>query len=187
MSTDAHIYAHHLTPGNLLVKFNILKGIIPYRIGIGFDSHCLKKGRRLILGGIEIKFHLGLSGHSDADVLLHALIDALTGALGMPDIGTLFPDNDPKYQNASSEKLLKIVLDKVKQKRWQVAQIDTVIICDQPKLTDHFPSVRNHLSKKLNIPSDRIGLKAKTTEGTRIALPEKSISALVTALLVPQR
>lgn len=161
--------------------------MIPYRIGIGFDSHCLKKGRRLILGGTEIKFHLGLSGHSDADVLLHALIDAITGALALPDIGTLFPDTNPQYQNADSRKLLKTVLKKVKQKRWRVAQIDAILICDQPTLTNHIPEIRSHIASILKIPLDRIGIKAKTTEGTLIALPAKSITALAIALLILQK
>ncbi len=133
---------------------------------------------------MEIKFHSGLSGHSDADVLLHALIDAIAGALALPDIGTLFPDTDPQFQNADSGVLLKTILKKVKRWHWHIAQIDAILVCDQPQLASHFPAMRSHLSRTLKIPFDRIGLKAKTTEGTFIALPKKSISALVITLLV---
>lgn len=161
-----------------------LKGTGLFRLGIGFDAHRFKRGRRLLLGGMEIDFQLGLSGYSDADVLLHALIDAIAGALALPDIGTLFPDSDPKYQDADSEELLRIVLKKIKRIHWQIAQIDAILICDQPRLNPYIPAIRNHLASLLKLNPDRIGLKAKTTEGTQIALPQKSISAIVISLLV---
>ncbi|MGQ9707522.1 MAG: 2-C-methyl-D-erythritol 2,4-cyclodiphosphate synthase [bacterium] len=164
-----------------------MKGKLPYRIGIGFDAHQFKRGRRLRLGGTEIDFHLGLFGYSDADVLLHALIDALTGALALPDIGTLFPDSDPKYKHADSQQLLRNVLKRIKQTHYQIAQIDAILICDQPKLTPHIPAIRHHLASLLKVPQDRIGLKAKTTEATRIALPRKSISVILIAFLVLKR
>ncbi|MCX7732036.1 MAG: 2-C-methyl-D-erythritol 2,4-cyclodiphosphate synthase [candidate division WOR-3 bacterium] len=156
---------------------------LPWRIGIGFDAHRLKKGRKLMLGGTEIPSAYGLAGHSDADVLLHALIDGLLGALALPDIGQQFPDTDPAFRNADSRQLLKTVLRMVRQKGYRLLQLDSTLVTDRPKLASHIPDIRQNLARLLKIPENRIGIKAKTTEGTRLALPEKSISALVTVLL----
>jgi 2-C-methyl-D-erythritol 2,4-cyclodiphosphate synthase len=161
-----------------------LNNLIPYRIGLGFDAHRLKKGRKLILGGTEIAFNYGLAGHSDADVLLHALIDALLGALALPDIGTLFPDTDPRFRNMDSRKLLKGVLSRINRTKYRIAQIDSVLICDQPQISPVVNQIRQNLSTLIKVRADCIGIKAKTTEGTRLALPGKSISVLVIALLV---
>jgi len=163
-----------------------LKGNIPFRIGIGLDAHQLKKGRQLLLGGVRIPFTLGLDGHSDADVLIHALIDALCGTLGLPDIGTQFPDTDPKYHNADSRELFKTVLAQITRAGYRIAQIDAILVCDLPKLSPYVPEIRKSLARLTKIPDDLIGIKAKTTEGTRLALPQKSITALVTVLLVTQ-
>ncbi|MEO0021104.1 MAG: 2-C-methyl-D-erythritol 2,4-cyclodiphosphate synthase [candidate division WOR-3 bacterium] len=156
---------------------------LPWRLGIGFDAHCLKKGRKLMLGGTEIPAAYGLAGHSDADVLLHALIDGLLGALALPDIGQLFPDTDPAYRNADSRQLLKTVLRMVRQKGYRLLQLDSILVTDRTKLAPHIPEIRQNLACLLKVPENCIGIKAKTTEGTRLALPEKSISALVTVLL----
>jgi len=160
-----------------------LNNRLPWRIGIGFDAHRLKKGRKLMLGGTEIPSAYGLAGHSDADVLLHALIDGLLGALALPDIGQQFPDTDPAFRNADSRQLLKTVLRMVRQKGYRLLQLDSTLVTDRPKLASHIPDIRQNLARLLKIPENRIGIKAKTTEGTRLALPEKSISALVTVLL----
>lgn len=164
-----------------------MKHIPPYRAGIGFDAHLLKKGRPLILGGVTIPCSYGLMGHSDADVLVHSIIDALLGALALPDIGTLFPDCDPKYHNACSTKLLQTVLKRIKRLGWQVAQIDSILITDIPRLAPFVVAIKENVAKQLKIAPALIGLKAKTTEGTRIALNRKSIAALSIALLVPQK
>lgn len=159
---------------------------IHYRIGIGFDAHELKRGRPLVLGGTPLPYPLGLLGYSDGDVLLHALMDAILGALALPDIGTLFPDNSPEYKNRDSRQLLKMVLKRMEQRKWRLVQIDCVIVCDRPKLAIHIPLLRKTLASLLKVPEKMIGLKAKTTEGTRFALPLKSVSALVVALLIPR-
>ncbi len=159
---------------------------IPFRVGIGLDAHQLRKGRKLLLGGVSIPFPLGLYGHSDADVLLHALIDALCGAIGLPDIGTQFPDTDPKYHNANSQELFKTVLTRVNRTGYRIAQIDAILVCDQPKINPYVPEIRRSLARLAKIPEDLIGIKAKTTEGTHLALPQKSIAALVTILLINQ-
>lgn len=157
-----------------------------YRIGIGFDAHKLKRGRPFVLGGTPLPYPLGLSGHSDGDVLLHALMDAILGALALPDIGVLFPDTSPEYKNISSRNLLKIVLKKMSQRNWRLAQIDCVIVCDRPKLAPYMPLFRKTLASILKLPEKMIGLKAKTTEGTRLAFPGKSVATLVVTLLVPK-
>lgn len=164
-----------------------MNNLIPYRIGLGFDAHRLKKGRKLLLGGTEINFSYGLAGHSDADVLLHALIDALLGALALPDIGTLFPDTDPRLRNMDSRKMLKDVLTRITRAKYRIAQIDSVLICDRPQISSRVNQIRQSLSALLKVRPDRIGIKAKTTEGTQLALPGKSISALVIVLLVKKR
>jgi 2-C-methyl-D-erythritol 2,4-cyclodiphosphate synthase len=164
-----------------------LKHISPYRTGIGFDAHLLKKGRPLILGGVNIPCPYGLIGHSDADVLVHSIIDALLGAMAMPDIGTLFPDTDPQYLNVCSINLLQIVLQRIKRNGWQVAQMDSIIITDLPRLAPFVAPIRKSLAAQLKIASGLIGLKAKTTEGTEIALKRKSVAALSIVLLVPRK
>lgn len=136
-----------------------------------------------MLGGTQILSEWGLAGHSDADVLLHALIDGLLGALALPDIGEQFPDTDPAYRNADSRQLLKTVLSLVSRAGYRLIQLDSILVTDKPKLAPHIPEIRQNLARLLKIPENCIGIKAKTTEGTRIALPAKSISALVTVLL----
>ncbi len=160
-----------------------MKRSLPYRVGIGFDAHSLAKHRRLILGGVNIPYYLGLEGHSDADVLTHAIIDAILGAIAMPDIGTIFPDTNPKYKDADSLELLKNVIKSAKKTGWFPAQIDCIIIVDEPFLTPYIPTIREKLTSILKITPDRIGLKAKTTEGTRVALPKKSIASFAMVLL----
>lgn len=136
-----------------------------------------------MLGGTEIPSAYGLAGHSDADVLLHALIDGLLGALALPDIGQQFPDTDPAYRNADSRQLLKSVLNLVNRTGYRLLQLDSILVADRPKLAPHIPEIRQNLARLLKISENCIGIKAKTTEGTQLALPEKSISALVTVLL----
>ena len=155
-----------------------------YRVGLGFDAHELVAGRRLLLGGVHVPSKLGLAGHSDADVLLHALSDALLGALALPDIGTLFPDTDARWKNASSERMLKGAYRRVLARRYRFVNADCVLVCDRPKLIPHYLPIRKSIARMLKVPVDRIGLQAKTTEGTRLALERRSIAAMAVVLVV---
>ena len=157
------------------------------RIGIGFDAHLLARGRRLVLGGVLTPGELGLAGHSDADVLLHAVTDALLGAMAMPDIGTLFPDTDPKLADADSVGLLKQVLALVRRHGYVPTTVDTVLVCDRPKIAPVAGELRRSLARLLGIPADCVGIKAKTTEGTRLAIPNRSIAAIATVQLRRKR
>jgi 2-C-methyl-D-erythritol 2,4-cyclodiphosphate synthase len=134
--------------------------------GIGYDLHRLAEGRKLMIGGIEVPFDKGSVGHSDGDVLAHALCDALLGAAGLGDIGTHFPDTDPKWKGASSLLFLEHTRKLLDQKRLRIAHLDAVVICERPKLGPHFPAMRAALAKSLGIDQEKINLKAKTNEGT---------------------
>jgi 2-C-methyl-D-erythritol 2,4-cyclodiphosphate synthase len=136
-----------------------------------------------MLGGIHVPSKLGLLGHSDADVLLHALTDALLGALALPDIGTLFPDTDARWENAPSGSMLSAVYGMVRSNGYGLVNADCALICDQPKLAPHYVRIRNGIAEVLGVSPERIGLKAKTTEGTQLALKRKSIAAMVVVLL----
>lgn len=135
------------------------------RVGLGYDLHRLVDGRKLILGGLEIPFKKGLLGHSDADVLTHAICDALLGAAGEDDIGEHFPDTDPKYKDANSIVLLQKVHELICQKGFSVVNIDTVIIAEKPNLKPFKPKIRSCLAQALSLPEDKISIKAKTQEG----------------------
>ncbi len=154
-----------------------------FRTGIGFDAHVLASQRKLMLGGVEIPHKQGLAGHSDGDVLLHAITDALLGALGLPDIGSQFPDTDPAYKDADSTDLLKEVCRLVRNKGYRVANVDSVVICDEPRLAPHADALQASIAAILEIGKDRVGIQAKTTEGTMLAIPGKSIAVLATVLL----
>lgn len=134
------------------------------RIGHGYDVHKLVEGRDLILGGVKIDYEKGLLGHSDADVLLHAVSDALLGAAGLGDIGKHFPDTDPQYKGADSLKLLAIVGEKVAAKGYRVGNIDVTMIAQRPKLKNHIPQMRENIARTLDIEADRVNVKATTEE-----------------------
>ena len=134
------------------------------RIGHGYDVHRLVPDRDLILGGVKIPYELGLLGHSDADVLLHAVMDALLGAAGLRDIGYHFPDTDPAYKGADSGKLLEIVGEKIASKGYRVGNIDVTMIAQKPKLKDHIPQMEENIAKCLGIEKDRVNVKATTEE-----------------------
>ena len=134
------------------------------RIGHGYDVHRLVEGRDLILGGVKIDHHLGLLGHSDADVLLHAVSDALLGAAGLGDIGRHFPDTDPQYKGADSLKLLAIVGEKVAAAGYRVSNIDVTMIAQKPKLKDYIPRMAENIAEDLQIPVNRVNVKATTEE-----------------------
>ena len=133
--------------------------------GIGYDLHKLSEGRKLMVGGIEVPFDKGSVGHSDGDVLSHALCDALLGAGCLGDIGTHFPDTDPKWKGASSLLFLEHARKLLADRRLRVVHVDAIVICERPKLGPHFPAMRAALAKALGITSDQINLKAKTNEG----------------------
>jgi 2-C-methyl-D-erythritol 2,4-cyclodiphosphate synthase len=135
------------------------------RAGIGYDLHRLAEGRKLILGGVEVPFHKGPVGHSDGDALAHAICDALLGAAGLGDIGTHFPDTDPKWKDVSSLRFLERVRELLAELRLRIAHMDAVIITEKPKLGPHFPAMREALAKSLEISASAINLKAKTNEG----------------------
>lgn len=154
-----------------------------YRIGIGYDIHRLVRGRRLFLGGIEIAHTKGLLGHSDADVLLHAVCDALLGAAAAPDIGELFPDTDPRYRGISSAELLKKVLTLIKKKGFRIVNLDTVIIAEEPKLSGLKMKIRRNIARLLNIKEDRVNVKAKTNEGLGALGRKNALASYAVALL----
>ena len=135
-----------------------------FKVGIGYDIHRLVEERDLIIGGVKIPYEKGLLGHSDADVLVHAIIDALLGAAGLEDIGTLFPDTDPKYKNADSIKLLEQVLEKVSEKGFKINNIDSNIIAQAPKMMPYIPLMKERLANVLNLETENISIKAKTKE-----------------------
>lgn len=135
------------------------------RVGIGYDVHAFKAGRKLILGGVEIYYHQGLEGHSDADVLTHSIMDAILGAAGMDDIGIIFPDNDMKYKNISSLELLSEVYNKIKSKGFSIINIDSVLILEKPKIASYVSEMKKKLSDVLKISKSSINIKATTTEG----------------------
>ena len=134
------------------------------RIGHGYDVHKLVEGRDLILGGVKIPFEKGLLGHSDADVLLHAVSDSLLGAAALGDIGKHFPDTDPKYKGADSLELLRVVGEKVKEAGFKVSNIDVTMIAQRPKLAPHIPTMRENIARVLNVEVGQVNVKATTEE-----------------------
>lgn len=152
------------------------------RIGFGYDCHRLVEGRRLVIGGIDIPFEKGLFGHSDADVLCHAIIDSIIGALGIGDIGKHFPDTDPKWKDASSIKLLKYIVELTGINGYEVSWIDTTIIAERPELSPYIKSMKGAISQS-GIPSEGISIKAKTNEGMGLIGREEGIAAYAVCLL----
>ena len=156
---------------------------VPFRVGQGFDVHALVTGRPLIVGGVNIPFRQGLLGHSDADVLLHALTDALLGAAGLGDIGRLFPDTDPKHAGADSRVLLRTAFARVKAAGWQVVNIDATIICKAPKIMPYAPEMVANIAADLDIEPGAINIKGKTTEKLGFTGRGEGIAAQVVSLL----
>lgn len=135
-----------------------------FRVGFGYDVHQLVSGRNLIIGGVSIDYHKGALGHSDADVLIHAISDALLGAVGLSDIGTYFPDTDPKYKDIDSQLILKEVLHLINEKGFKVNNIDATIVLQEPKIKDQIPQMKSVLAAISNIDTDDVSVKATTTE-----------------------
>ena len=135
------------------------------RVGLGYDVHKLVEGRKLILGGVDIPYEKGLLGHSDADVLLHAITDALFGAAALGDIGSHFPDTDPRYKGADSLKLLEVCGEELRENGWKIGNIDAVIVAQRPKLLPYVPQMRENIARVLGIDISQVSVKGKTEEG----------------------
>jgi 2-C-methyl-D-erythritol 2,4-cyclodiphosphate synthase len=157
------------------------------RIGHGFDAHRFQRGRKLVLGGVEIPHSAGLAGHSDADVLLHALINALLGALGEGDIGVHFPASDARYKNISSAKLLEGVLSILRQKKFSIVNVDTTVIAEKPRLAPHYRKIRRRVAELLRISARSVNVKAATTERMGWIGEGKGMAATAVALLEKRR
>ncbi len=156
------------------------------RIGNGYDIHRLIEGRPLILGGVEIPHSLGLLGHSDADALTHAIMDAMLGALSLGDIGHYFPPSDPKWSGANSLMLLKQVNQLITAQGWQIGNIDSVIVAERPKLKPHIKTMGDRLAQTLNLEPSQVGIKATTNEKLGPVGREEGISAYAVVLLVKE-
>ena len=153
------------------------------RIGLGYDVHAFAKGRDLIIGGVNIPYEKGLDGHSDADVLVHAIMDALVGALRAGDIGKLFPDTDPAYEGADSIKLLERVGQLVRDEGFAIVDIDSVVMMQEPKMSPHREQMRANIAAALRIPLENVGVKATTTEHLGYEGRGEGVSAQAVALL----
>jgi 2-C-methyl-D-erythritol 2,4-cyclodiphosphate synthase len=153
------------------------------RVGLGYDVHALVPGRPLTLGGVRIPYLLGLQGHSDADVLLHAISDALLGAIADRDIGKHFPDTDPQYKNIQSTLLLKKVAAKVREKGFHIVNIDSTIVAQKPKLSDFIPRMVSEIAGVLDMDAGRVNVKATTTEGLGFTGRGEGIAAYAVALV----
>ena len=154
-----------------------------FRIGQSTDIHPLKEGRKLIIGGVNIPYEYGLDGHSDADVLLHAISDALLGAAALGDIGKHFPDTDPKYKGADSLKLLEHVVALLEENGFLVGNVDATIIAQRPKMAPHIPQMRENIAKAMKVPVNRVNIKATTEEGLGFTGAGEGISAQAICLL----
>ncbi len=155
-----------------------------FRVGFGYDSHRFAPDRTLVIGGIVIPYELGLAAHSDGDVLIHAVCDALLGAAGLRDIGTYFPDNDPTWKNVDSIKLLAKVVDLVTEKGWKVNNLDCTLILEKPKMKPHVEQIINRLAELLHIEIDRVAVKAKTNEKMGFTGAGEGIAATAAVSLV---
>jgi len=154
-----------------------------FRIGFGYDAHRLTEGRSLIIGGFNIPHHLGLMGHSDADVLTHAIIDAILGALAKGDIGRHFPDSDPAYKGMDSLLMLKKVMEWVRQDRFMINNMDATIVAEKPKLASHLKVMRERLAEVMDIKISQINIKATTSEGLGFCGREEGIEAFAVVSL----
>ena len=157
---------------------------LPFRIGHGYDVHRLVENRKLILGGVEIPYEKGLLGHSDADVLLHAVSDALLGALALGDIGKHFPDADPAYAGADSLKLLELVVEKVREQGYAVGNLDATVLCQKPKLAPYIDSMREKIAAACGVSAEQVSVKATTEEKLGFTGEGLGISAHCVCLLV---
>jgi 2-C-methyl-D-erythritol 2,4-cyclodiphosphate synthase len=154
-----------------------------FRIGHGIDAHSFTFGKPLILGGVNIPFEKGLEGHSDADVVIHAIIDALLGAAGSGDIGTHFPNTDPQYRNISSIILLEKVVNLIQEHHYYIGNVDVTVIAERPQIAPHFAAIQQVLAAVMKVSKDSISIKATTTEKMGFTGREEGIAAFATALI----
>ncbi len=157
-----------------------------FRVGIGVDAHPLVPGRRLVLGGVDVPHHLGLAGHSDGDVLVHAMMDALLGAAGLGDKGSRFPSSDPRHKDISSLLLLSAVADLLRADGWRISNVDATILAQKPKLAPFVQTMRERAGAALSIPPERIGVKVTTTDYLGFVGREEGIAALAVASIVTE-
>lgn len=157
------------------------------RVGMGYDVHKLTEGRKLILGGVDIPWEKGLLGHSDADVLIHAVMDALLGAAALGDIGKHFPDTDPAYKGISSIKLLVHVVELLRKQGYAVGNIDATVIAQKPKMAPHIPQMRKNMADALGIPESKINIKATTEEGLGFTGRGEGIASQAICLLIEKQ
>ena len=157
------------------------------RVGMGYDVHKLTEGRKLILGGVDIPWEKGLLGHSDADVLIHAVMDALLGAAALGDIGKHFPDTDPAYKGISSIKLLVHVAGLLREQGYEIGNIDATVIAQKPKMSPHIPQMRKNMAEALGIPESKINVKATTEEGLGFTGSGEGISSQAICLLTEKQ
>jgi 2-C-methyl-D-erythritol 2,4-cyclodiphosphate synthase len=155
-----------------------------YRVGTGFDAHALEDGVPLVLGGVPIEYPRGLAGHSDGDVLAHALTDALLGAAGLEDIGALFPSGDPTLAGADSLELLAQAWERIRAHGWQLANADVILVGEEPRLAPHREEMRRRLAAALGVDSERVAVRATTTDGLGFAGRGEGLAAQAVALLV---
>jgi 2-C-methyl-D-erythritol 2,4-cyclodiphosphate synthase len=153
------------------------------RIGFGYDAHAFTTGRPLILGGISIPFEYGLSGHSDADTVIHAIVDALLGAMAQGDIGTHFPSHDPRWQDQPSSIFLDYTYDLLCQSGWKISNIDSTIVAERPRLSPHVEAMRTHIATHLHLRKEQVSLKATTTDGLGFTGRREGIACYAVALL----
>jgi len=156
---------------------------LTFKIGVGYDIHRLRKGRKFYLGGVEIPHPAGLMGHSDGDCLIHAVVDALLGAMGEPDIGRLFPDTDPAWRDIRSTELLAQVMERLRRKKIEILNIDAVVIAQKPKLAPYVDRMKEVLSPILGVPQGCIGIKAKTNEGMGLIGRNQAVACWAVALI----
>ncbi len=159
------------------------QGVPDFRVGIGFDAHPLAPGRRLVLGGVSIPYHLGLDGHSDGDVLVHAIMDALLGAAALGDKGSHFPSDDPQYRDASSLLLLSTVAGLVRSAGWRINNVDATMLAQKPRLGPFLEAMRGQTGAALGAPPERIGIKVTTTDHLGFIGREEGIAAVAVASL----
>lgn len=163
---------------------DLLQAMRNVRIGQGYDVHRLVAGRRLVLGGVHIESHLGLLGHSDADVLLHAIADAVLGACALGDIGTHFSDTDPQFEGADSGVLLKNVIEKARARGFALINVDSTLICQSPKLSPHMAAMHASLAALCGLPSEQVNIKAKTNERLGYLGRQEAIEAQAVVLML---
>ncbi len=157
--------------------------MMEYRVGIGYDLHRTEALRPLVLGNITIPHRFGLIGHSDADVVIHALIDAITGAAGLPDVGQLFPNSDPQYQGIDSARLLEHTMAELRKTKWRINNVDVVIIAQTPKISPHKAAMQQRLAELLQVSPELVNIKGKTNETVDAVGQEKAIACHCVALL----